>query len=115
LSGRTSINGKTIQVNVRLIQEISRVKAVCDRYTAGWIRGGRPLAHVDGVGDVVTTRTNVEDSANADLQLGESRGLVPTPAVAAVAGLGIECDGVAGLVAEGGAEFACSDRGFDNG
>lgn len=100
---------------MHLVEEVTGVESISDCHPASRTGDGRPVAHVDGVVDVIATRTNVENTANAGLQLSKGRGFVPTPTVAALAGLGVESDGVPFLITHGSAEFAGPDRGFDDG
>lgn len=110
LARRASVDGETVQINVGLVDEVAGSEAVCDSHTARGAGDGGPGADIDGVVDVVATGANVQDAADASLQLGQSGCLIPAPAVAAVAGLGVERDRIALLVAEGGSEVACPGR-----
>lgn len=108
------INGQTIQVDVHFVEEVSWVESVRHRHPTCWAGNCRPLAHVNGVVDVIAAGADVEDSADTGLEFCQGWSLEPTPAVAAVAGLGVESCGVAFLVAKGRAEFAGLDRGLDD-
>ena len=74
---------------MHLGEGIRRVKQIRDCHAALRVGRGDPDAHVHGLGDVVAACADVERAADAGLEGGEGGGLVPAPAVAALAGLGV--------------------------
>lgn len=101
LTRSAGINRETIQVDMSFVDEIPGIEAIRNGHATSRAGNRCPVSNVNSIRNVITAGANIEDTADATLQLRQCRRLVPPPAVAPIPRLGIKRDGIAFLPSHG--------------